>query len=484
MYLTIQYPLQILFPNHTPNFFQPNFLVAAQSEDELIAGSINLLYDKGCTNDLFIFQEYYLQCTIYKDSYPGINWQLIVLLPAVLEVDHVETGSTVYIAVVIIAAVTMVVTVSAGLVTAALWRTRMMQLSQPIFSVAVLCGCFLLCVSCLLSLGPNTDTSCPARAYVFNLAFTLAFSPLLIRAWRVYSMFVRTWHANILFHGAQNKLISGHTLTLGIIAFLVLDVVIVSLSVYSYPRGAKPYTASALTTNGAYAELTYCGYHGNQTFFYTELCYKGSQIVLACYLVFTIRKVAEAVAGAKLLMAIVYNTAVVAIIVVALIRNTISDVALIVLCQTIGICCCVWFCSLSLTMPILYSVVVTGDKTAAADVIDVMFQARSNRPEVRRSIARRQYLVQIYIIYVYCRQDVRPSVRHSMAVEMRPPPPLNSGGRSSGRGGGVSTSEHPHRKSTAIVSPAHQATPSPSNDLFKLVALRKSEATKSSANRL
>ena len=348
----------------------------------------------GCTSNLNIFDVYYLQCTTYQDAIGGINWQLVVLLPATLEDDHVAPNSPYYIAVSVIALIAAVITLFALGVICWHWKSRVMQLTQPIFAIVVLLGCLALCLSCFYFLGKNTSTACTVRVYLLNLSLTLSFAPLLIKCWRVYAQFVRHWKVNVLYHGAQNKLITVHGLLFALGMFLTGDVLIVSLFVFlSGRRSASPYTVTVLTSNGAYAELTYCGYHDSIWLFYAEISYKGFLLLMSCYLVIIIRNVADAVAGVKVLVGIVYNTAIAAAIVVGLVRSVVSDIELVVLCETIGICYCVVVTCVLLTVPVLYRIYVVGDKAAAAVVIDQMFQARQ---DVREPISILFYSILFY----------------------------------------------------------------------------------------
>jgi len=227
----------------------------------------------------------------------------------------------------------------------------------------------------MVFLGSNTTTSCAARAFLLNLALTLAFAPLLIKCWRVYILFVKSWKVGVLLHGTQKKLITVPTLILFVICFLLVDAIIAVVTLYGFGSGTDPYTTTLLTTNGAYAELTYCGFHDNNTFFYAELVYKALQVVISSYLVFSIRNVADAVAGTKVLMGIVYNTAFFGALIIGISRS-VSYIELVVMCLTVGICFCVIITCMLLVLPVMYRILVIGDKEAAAEVIDEMFKGK------------------------------------------------------------------------------------------------------------
>jgi len=255
---------------------------AALSENVIISGATKILNEKGWPDYLVIYNGYYLQSVSYTDSIPGIEWMIVVLLPAVIEPDHLGAGTALYAASISIAVLAILTAIISLALTLYHWRSRMMQLSQPYFTILVQLGCILLGISGILFLGENNSSNCASRAYVFNLAFTVAFSPLLVKCFRVYLVFVHSWRANVLVHGGQSKIISAAGLFLYTGLFLVADILIIVLAVYVGGSGTTPVTSTELSTNGAYAQFTFCGYHENTSFFYAELAYKGLLILLAC----------------------------------------------------------------------------------------------------------------------------------------------------------------------------------------------------------
>ena len=361
-------------------YYHQGLLLATASENSVISGATSLLVSKGWPSELIIFQSYYLQNTLYTDPIYGLVWYLVVLLPAVLQQDHLGSDSPLYDAVVAIASVALVFSVACVFAIAYFWHrgSRMIKLTQPVFTLMILTGGILLIISCFLLLGENTAASCASRAYVFNISFTFAFAPLLIKSWRVHVLFN-------LHPMAKNKIISTYLLVGYTMAFVVIDVIIMSIVLFAAGNGTKPYVANILTNNGAYAQLTYCGYHGNDSFFYAELSYKGLLIAVACYLSFKTRNVAGAIAGSKVLLAIVYNTAFMSGVII-LITRSISDIASIVLCEGIGICFCVVMNAALLVVPVTYQILVVGDHEAAEEVMDEVFSKKSKVENNRGSV--------------------------------------------------------------------------------------------------
>ena len=295
----------------------------------------------------------------------NLNWYVVVLLPAVLQETYVGPSDKMYPAVIAIAAVALFAVVIGAIITLLFMNTRLIKLTRPLFTFMVLLGCLLLGISCILLLGENTDANCAVRPWIFNLSFTFAFSPLLIKAWRVHVMF----NLNPL---SKNKLISSITLIGHTLVFVAIDAFILGMTLYVGGKGTKPETTVELSSNGAYAELTYCTYTKNSSFLYTEITYKGLLIAAACYLAFKVRKIAGTIAGSKTLLAIVYNVAFISGVIL-LICKSVTDIPTIVVCQTAGICFCVVFTVCLLVIPTFWHLATVGDDEAADEVIQEVF---------------------------------------------------------------------------------------------------------------
>ena len=366
----------VIITNNANDAATKDLVLASQSSDPLVAGVAGRVLQNGCPTDLLIYDGYYLQCKPYVDSIPGIRWNLLILLPTQAEVDHLSPSSPLYAPVIAVAVIGITASVIAILITLYYWSYRTMQLAQPIFTVVVLLGCVLLCISCIVYIGANTTTTCTTRAYLFNLSFTIAFAPLLLKSIQLYKHFVLTWEVNLLVHNGKKKLISSTELLRGMLVFLLADVIIISLCIYfAGRRTASPYVATDRASSGALVEMHHCGYHDNDLFIYTELAYKGGLILIACCLTFLVRHIADAVAGTKILMGIVYNTALVGASVMGAVRNM-SDVPTMILVETVAITYCVLLTCVLLTAPVLYRIQAVGDKEAAAEVIDELFEGR------------------------------------------------------------------------------------------------------------
>jgi len=310
----------------------------------------------------------FLQNVLYRDATPGIAWYIVVLLPADSQVDHLGPSSPYYFLSLIAATITIVVSVTALCATLLLWRTRMMELAQPMFIATNQFGCILLGISCIVFLGPNNYVNCTSRALLFNISFSIAFAPLLMKCRQVYKMFVYTRH--ILDPSGSRKLLSPLGFTGRILAFVLVDVLIIGVTVYLQPNtSCAPYTTTELNLHGAYEEFTYCGYHRSDAFFFAELGYKTFLILLGCYWSISIRSVVDAIAGSKELLLLMYSTTLIGAISVTVVR-TVTNVEIVISCTILAISYCSILCAIIIAFPTVYSICLIGDQAAADNVMD------------------------------------------------------------------------------------------------------------------
>ena len=278
-----------------------------------------------------------------------------------LQPDYLGPENTLYFVVLSISGFAIFIVSLGGLITLLLINTRLIKLTSPVFTFLILGGCLMLAVSCFFLLGENTSVNCAIRPWLFNLAFTCAFSPLLIKAWKIHVMFnVQT--------PTKQKVFSAMTLCIHTIQFVIVDVLILSFSLYLGGSGTTPETVVSLSTNGAYADTTICAYVSNTILLYAEVCFKGSLILLACVLAFKIRNISGTVAASKTLLAIVYNVAFISAVILIICRS-VSDVSTIIVSQTAGICFCVVFSAALLVIPTCWHLATVGDDEAADEVM-------------------------------------------------------------------------------------------------------------------
>jgi hypothetical protein len=233
------------------------------------------------------------------------------------------------------------------------FKSKLIKLTQPYFTLLNLLGGVLLAISTLLMLGQNSASNCAARPYMFNLGFTLAFSPLLIKAWRVGNVF------NDIM--SKKKMIPTWQLIGFTLSFLVGDVIILVSTLYSGGRSTGPKSYLKVDVSGAFQQVILCEYTKNLDLFYAEIAYKGFIVASACFMSYKVRNVAGVVADSKMLLAVVYNTAFITALVI-IITQSIKDIETVIMAQAVGICFCVIMNVFLLVAPHIYQVRILNYK--------------------------------------------------------------------------------------------------------------------------
>ena len=342
-------------------------ILATSSEIDVIAGATKTLINLGWPNYLATYKNYYLQNVPYVDSTPGISWYIVVLLPANIQADYIGPESNLYAAVIAIATVSIVIELFGVSVTIWFMNARLIRLTRPFFTLVVMLGSLLLSIYCILLLGRNTDSACTVRPWLFNLAFTLAFSPLLIKSYMVHRLF------NVNAYG-KNKIINYKVLIIYTLLFLLLDTCILATTLYG-KDGTKEIVATQATSSGAYGTVSYCSSTRNSAFLYAEISFKGLMIGAACVLSFLVRKIPGTIAGSKMLVITVYNVACVSVVVM-LIIHTVTDIGIMIMCQVVGICLSVVVTTILLVFPTFMQLLTEGDDAAADEVIGDIFSGK------------------------------------------------------------------------------------------------------------
>jgi len=353
-------------------------VLASSCGDPTITGSYQLLVNENWPDRLLIFNGLYLQNIIYRDALPGISWYIVVMLPATIEPSYLGPDDNLYYVVISLAIISLTMCAAAALFTALNRSKRIIKLTKPLFTYIAILGGVGLSVSALLLLDVNDEVRCAARPWLFNLSATLAFAPFVIKSWVVHLLF----NVNPL---SKNKLIRNQTLIMYTSMFVCADVVLLAITLYGVGHGTKPKNKSELTSNGAYATIKKCGYQDNQA---TEIIYKFSLVAIACVLSYRVRNINGTIAGSRTLVAVVYNTAFLAGVII-LISNSVSNVPTRIVSQAGGICICVILNVCILVLPTFYKLWTLGDAAAADEVLeDVIGGAGGVTGRSRSTISR------------------------------------------------------------------------------------------------
>lgn len=325
------------------------------SEVNLIAQAVQTLEYYNWPNHLVIMGLYYLQCILYNDTIPGLKWRIIVLLPAILQPDHLDfpMDPGYYTSVVTIIGMTIG---TAGLLFCVLsdfTKYHIMRLTHPTLTLVMLVGILLLATYCFIQLGQNTDYSCTIRPWLFNLSFTLAFAPLLVRTLYIY-------YIHIYNPTEQKSLWTGGQLAFLVIPFLIFDIFLLTSTVYANPYGTQAITTTAIRSDGAYKRQIYCNSDRNEAFFGVEVTYKSIMVIMATFLSFLLRKIPIHIVGGQNLKWVNLLVACTSGITLLIYRNM-TDIpqAITILCWAICLCGSIGSCLY--IIPIVYYIIKFGD---------------------------------------------------------------------------------------------------------------------------
>jgi len=344
--------------------------MAKDSPDPIISGATRLLMEQNFPPRLILFKQYYLQSVQYTDPNPGLVWYIVILMPTTPDVDHLGPDSGFYVAALVLSSFAACASVVVLCLTLFYWKQKIVKLSQPRLLLGNICGNIVLVVMCFFLIGENTVVSCAIRPYMFCLGFTLSFAPLLFKSMK----------ALFVLGGDEitRKIFKDNWFLLLIIFFIAIDLLLLTTTLYiGNAGGTSPVTKTVLTSNGAYAALTYCGYYQNTPLASVIIAYKSLMIALACYTSFKARNVPDAIGGSRVLMVVVYVTAFL-VTVVAVIVTLVRDVAGGIFTEVLGVTVYVMLTSSLLTGPWLFMVLFIGDSQSVDAVLTDLQQSRKH----------------------------------------------------------------------------------------------------------
>jgi len=289
--------------------------------------------------------------------------------------DHLDksTDAGNYVSVLVIDIIAVYINVASSAATIYYWKKRMMQHTHPLLTMSNFVGSMVFASSSISLVGINTETNCTARVYLFNLSFTLAFCPYLIKAVKFYQTLVLAVKVSG-FRGTRSIVE-----VLPISIFLFIDIIIISVTLYtSGGRGATPYTIMELQSDGSYHEYTYCGYHDNRNLFWAELIYKSIMIFSAIYLAYSLRIVLF-----KFCMVLSIDTAIKATVGSAMLALWVflDDIPTAITCAAAGICVSAIVTGSLNAIPAIM-IATLGDQDAIGDIVEGMFDKKKEQDDV------------------------------------------------------------------------------------------------------
>ena len=279
--------------------------------------------------------------------------------------SYLGTNTSQYFAVLTLSIISVAVGFVAVIGTLYVWTTKFIQHTRPILTLQTYFGCILLSISCIIFAGENTDLNCSVRVFLFNISFSVALCPYIVKGVALYAKLVMSFHTKSL-HGTSTFL-----QTVPMIPFLLLEVIFITISLYvgRDSRGTTPYVDG---------DNTYCGYHHNETLFGLELGYKCLQILISWWLCYSLRNILRKFAVIYF-VDVTFRAFVGAIVLV--IWRLGGDVPSAIVCASVGVCLCTVVTSGLNSMPVIL-ILKKGDQGVMIDVVEDLFNAKKHEEEV------------------------------------------------------------------------------------------------------
>jgi hypothetical protein len=171
--------------------------------------------------------------------------------------------------------------------------TKVLKMSQVKFTKLFLVGCLGVNVTSFLLVGPNSDTLCSARVWMFNFFITFALAPLLAKTYRLHCIFNNT--------NLEVVAITMERLVAMCVCLLAVDAIL--MGVWQGTMGTGFERVTSLGNDQSYAEHILCKV---SPIAYGLYSYKAVIITIGCVLSFITRDVDPAFSESKALMVMLY----------------------------------------------------------------------------------------------------------------------------------------------------------------------------------
>ena len=180
-------------------------------------------------------------------------------------------------------------------------NSKVIRKSQPIFIFIFIFGTILMNFTILAYIGPNTNSSCLARPWIFNLASSIMFAPLIMKLRRV---------DKLINNPKLKKIkITDWDVLKSTFALLMVDVILVLI--WTFTNTPRMITVST-SYSGALASVNdnVCSTGLNNTMEDVLLVWKACLLCFGVYLAVTTWKAPPDLAEAKTFAVAIYNVAV------------------------------------------------------------------------------------------------------------------------------------------------------------------------------
>jgi hypothetical protein len=229
-----------------------------------------------------------------------LSWMIMMMMPVETETADTlmpgDTMSSVLIAVSVIGVIVCCILCGSIIYNR---KHREVAVSDWRFMGLFVGACALLNASTLSFLGPNTDSLCLTRMWLVHWFFVLALSLLFVKTFRIYKL---------VGSGAVRRTIS-HKKTLQMaLPFVLVQTAILLIFTFLDPNEQT----SIVQEDGSRVDHRYVCEHKTSAFFVVMLIYEGGLLIVGCVLAFKTRHLRSEFNESKQIILAMYDTAVVA----------------------------------------------------------------------------------------------------------------------------------------------------------------------------
>jgi hypothetical protein len=248
---------------------------------------------------------YASQTQIFNVPDAGLAWRVIIISPAQLSSeDAILPGNNLFPLLVAVGIIGAVVCLFLLFKFFKYRATRAVVASDWRFTGAFIWGCAMLNTASLSFLGPNTNSLCLLRMWMFHLFFAVSLSPLLVKTYR---MMILVGGNHLQRVKISHK--KAFLMTLPIVLFQVLI-----LLIFSFVDPSKQ--KENIEMSGGSVEQRITCSHDTNALFIVEMLFEGGLVLAGCVLAFKTRNLHSDFGEAKQLILAMYNIAVVGSVVV------------------------------------------------------------------------------------------------------------------------------------------------------------------------
>ena len=302
----------------------PERVRAVDSADNMVRETAEYLDSENWPERLSINRGRYIQVKNYKDG--TLDWIIVVVMPSAETEDYVRTGTTIHTAIVIMSTLGIIMPMVCAALVIAGRKANIWRAAQPVFLVGFAIAASCMSASTLIYLGENTTTACAARPWLFNICFTLMFAFLFVKVHRVA----------IIFNNPSMKKVRMTIASMfgRILLLVIIDVVLQTVWMVVDP--VKPTVIIDIGAQGAYVERIICS-SDSPALNGLTIGYKALLILWGCLLAYKTRNVHSAFAESKMILTVMYNIALVGLIVLLLYNFLDATIASKVLIHSFGV---------------------------------------------------------------------------------------------------------------------------------------------------